>query len=502
MPATLGAYDVWSVTMSEALRQQVRVGLFWSLCERVGQQAVQAGVSIVLARLLLPSDVGLIGMIWVFLGLSCLLAEGGMGQALLLRKEEDRGTETAVLYFNLLVALLAAAALWVAAPLIAAFYRLPELSPVVRAMSVGLPIGALSTVPANVLSRRLDMKSQAKVGIISALLSGCVAISFAFYGCGVWSLIAQALTGGVCRSILLWSFSHWRPVAVPAIGALRPMLSIGVNVLSTNITGTLLGNISPVVIGKLYSKEQLGFFSMASRLPSLLGESVSTIVSRVSIPSYPKLRDDPLAYRAAVRKAITCMMAINIPLMFGLLGAATPLVRFLLTDKWLPCVPYLQLVCILQVFNALHYGNVEAVLGLGRTQLFFGLSLLRNALLSVSILAAWKWGVIGLLSGQIVASGAVFAFQAFYMGRCTGYRMTSQVRDILPYLFCGGVMVITMWASSLLQLESVMAMLFIQLSVGLLAFVLTALLFSLSAYVEIWKMLMAWLALTGKHQAM
>lgn len=473
--------------MQQPVRHTVRTAMLWSIVDRVCHYGLQTLVSILLARLLLPGDIGLVSMIWLFISLGQTLCEGGMGQALLQKKGADIVAESAVFYFNALMAILGAAILWFAAPWIADYFRQEQLVWIVRVLGLGLPISALTLVPVTLMNKRLNFKSQTRISVIEVLVSGTVAVGMALRGYGVWSLVGQSLSQNLVRLVLFFAVGRWRPAWHLDWTELKSLLRFGTGVLASNVVDVVFRNLNPMVIGRLYAAQELGFYTLGSRVPSLFGDNLSAIVSRVVRSYYPQVADDKIKFRQAVRMTILHMMFINIPVMVGLISIADPLVRCVLGSKWVLCIPYLQLYCVFQLLFTLHCGNVDAILGLGRTRLFFELGLLRQILIVTSIVICWRWGVGGLIVGQIAASCISFVVQATYVGRLIGYGMAAQLRDLVPCVLCTGAMAGAMLLCAQLAISSLFLRVGVPLLAGLLVFALLCVAFRIRTYGNIMR---------------
>lgn len=474
--------------MNKPLKERAFGAVFWSFIDRAGQYGIQALVSVVLARLLQPAELGLIGMLWVFIAVAQILMDGGFGQALIQKQDATHGDESTIFYFNLITAFVGVGILWITAPWIGRFYNLPTLVPLARAISWTLPLAATGLVHATLLTKKLDLRTQAKAGFMAAILSGIVGVSMASLGFGVWSLVAQALTLNFAKTAALWFLHRWRPALCFQASTIREMLPFGIRLLSSGILDAIFRSLYPVTIGKLFSARDLGYFTTATRIPLLLSNSLTTIVSRVTLSVYPTLRDDPPRYRAALQKALVMMVAVNTPILLGIAAVAEPLVRVVLTDKWIPSIPYLQLYCIMLLLIPLHYANLEALLGLSRSDLYLRLELIKKGLSVVNILITFRWGIIGLLVGEIVACVISYVIQAIYVGRHVAYSLLAQVKDFLPAVLVSAAMALMVQLAHRVPTPSLALALIFQVVVGCVAFFTLSWRFRVSVYLELFQM--------------
>jgi O-antigen/teichoic acid export membrane protein len=304
---------------------------------------------------------------------------------LIQKKNAAHIDECSIFYFNIFVGFLAAGLLCFAAPWIAGFYIQPLLVPLTCALSLNLIINAFGLVQTTLLTKHIDFKTQLKVSVIATVISGTIGVTMALNGFGVWSLVAQSLSSNLFRTALLWLFNNWRPSLVFSFISLRGMFAFGSRLLASGLLGTVFENIYLVVIGKLFSPMALGFYSRAKGLQQLPVANISSIVSRVTFPVFSSVQDDKPRLKNGVRKALTMLVMINFPMMVGLAIVAKPLVLVLLTEKWAPCIPYLQLLCVVGMLYPVHVINLSALTAQGPSDLFFRIEILKEILMVIAI---------------------------------------------------------------------------------------------------------------------
>lgn len=452
------------------LKEKATAAVFWSFADRFGQQGIQFLVSVVLARLLAPSEIGIIGMLSIFMALGQTLLDSGFGQALIQRKLTNRLEESSVFFLNILIAITGMLVLWVCAPFISGFYKAPILIPITHALSFNFVLSAFGLVPSSLMTKNLDFKSQAHISMISAAISGIVGVSMAYAGYGVWSLVGQSLTMNGVRSLFLWILGSWRPMLAFSLKSLADMFGFGSKLVLSGIIDTIFRNLYEPTIGRLFSATTLGYFSMANRICGLPTESLTTIVSRVTFPLFSTIGEDSSRLKRGMNKSLTLMMLFHLPFLTGLALISENLVHVLLTDKWLPIVPYLQLLCCVAVLAPVHQVNINALLALGRSDIFFRLEIVKK-MLQVSLLAAsLHWGVTGLILGQLIHSLLCAWLNSRHVGRHAGYSLGQQVRDVLPYAGFSAVMAIAVFSIHVLPLNSSLIMLSLQILTGVIVY--------------------------------
>ncbi len=475
--------------MSDGLKNKTLHGLFWSFFERSGQQGIQFIISIILARLLLPEQFGLIAMLTIFMTIAQLFIDSGFGQALIQKKDATHIDECSIFYFNILVGCLAAGLLRLAAPWIAAFYNQPLLTPLTRVLSFNLIINSFGLIQTTLLIRDIDFKTQMKVSMIAALLSGIIGVTMAYRGFGVWSLVAQSLSINLFRTILLWIFHRWRPSLQFSLTSLRTMFAFGSKLLLSGFLDRFFQNIYLLVIGKIFSPAALGFYSRGQKLQALTAQNIQSSVSRVTFPIFSSIQEDKSRLKQGVRKALMTVAMVNFPMMIGLTVIAKPLVLVLLTDKWLPCVPYLQLLCVVGMLYPLHAINLNVLKAQGRSDLFLRLTLIKESLVIVNIVFMCHFGIKALLYGQIVLSIMSLYINTYFTGKLIQYSFKEQIGDVLPYLGTALLMGIGIRAIGNIITTNYILLLVVQVLTGVFLFISFCFVFRLRAFNEVQQIL-------------
>jgi O-antigen/teichoic acid export membrane protein len=474
--------------MVDSLRHKTLHALFWSFLERFGQQGIQFVISIILARLLLPEEFGLIAMLAIFMAIAQSFINSGFGQALIQKQNVTHIDECSIFYFNILVGFLAAGLLCLAAPWIAGFYNQPLLVPLTCALSLNLIINAFSLVHTTLLTKHVDFKTQLKVSVIATVISGTIGVTMAFNGFGVWSLVAQSLGSNLLHTILLWFFNTWRPSLVFSFTSLRGMFAFGSRLLASGLLDTVFQNIYIVVIGKLFSPADLGFYSRAKRLQQLPVDNISSIISRVTFPVFSSVQDDKPRLKRGVRKALTMLVMINFPMMVGLAIMAKPLVLLLLTEKWAPCIPYLQLLCVVGMLYPLHVINLNVLKAQGRSDLFLQLEILKKILVVIAIAVTYRWGITAMIYGQIATSCFAYLLNSYYTGKMLDYPITEQIRDLIPSLTLASIMGGGVYALHYAPIVNQSALLFAQIMTGIVLYSVLCYIFRISSFMEVIEM--------------
>ena len=422
--------------MSSVLKEKAVKGVAWNLGERFGVQMMNLVLGIVLARLLTPEDYGLIGMILVFFFVADAFIQGGLGEAYVQKKSVSDTDANTVFYANLGISLLLYILLWFAAPFISRFYGYPILVDLTRVMGAILIINAFNIIQEAQIKRSLNFKRKTRISIVSTLISGGLAIYMAYKGFGVWSLLVQRLANRLFLSIGLWISSSWKPTLSFSRESFRTMFSFGSWILAASVIRTIFENIYKLVIGKLFPATELGFYTKSKTFQQLGSQQLSQAVSTVSLPVFSKMQDDKPRMRNAMRTFSRHTTLFIMPLMIGLMVMAEPFVHILLTDKWAPMVPYLQLMCIVGFFYPLHAINIQVLLAQGKSNLNFHLGMVKNVLRVVNIVVSYRWGVFYIIVGEAILSILSLILNTYFTQKFIRYGLLQQLKDI-KYIIIG-----------------------------------------------------------------
>jgi teichuronic acid exporter len=473
--------------VADSLKSKTLDALSWSFLESIGMRGVQFVIGIVLARLLFPKDFGLIGMLIIFMELAQSLIDSGF-QAALIQKREATPTDTcSMFYFNIVIGITAAGLLFVVSPWIAAFYNQPILTPLTRALSMTIVINSFGLIQSTILIKQIDFKTQTKVSLIAGLLSGIVGISMAFAGFGVWSLVVQQISRSLIGTVYVWFLNIWRPALIFSLKSLREMFGFGSRILASGLINRTFDNIYLLVIGKLFSATDLGFFTRAQTMQQVPTQTLSWMVGRVTFPVFSTIQDDPARLKRGLKKALTFVVLVNFPMMIGLAIIARPLVLVLLTEKWAECIPYLRLLCLAGLLFPVVLINSNLLFALGRSKIHLRVEIIKKVFIVINIAVTWRWGISSMICGMIVTSVMFFYLNSYYTGVLIGYPIREQLRDLVPSLIMAILMGMAVYAVGLLPFPNYWFMLLVQIFLGTAVYVCLCRLFRLTAFMEIWQ---------------
>jgi len=381
----------------------------------------------------------------------------------------------------------AAGILCLAAPWIAAFYNQPILTPLTRALSLTIVINSFGLIQGAILAKEIDFKTQTKVSLIASILSGIIGVTLAVMGFGVWSLAVQQISSTFFYTLFLWLLNSWRPALIFSLKSLREMFSFGSRMLASGLLDQIFNNIYLLVIGKLFSANDLGFFTRAKTLEELPSQTLSGMVGRVTFPVFSTIQDDPPRLKKGFKKALTFLVLVNFPMMIGLAIIARPLVLVLLTERWADSIPYLQLLCLMGLLFPLHLINLNLLQALGRSDLFLRLEIIKKVLVVINIFVTWRWGISPMIYGMIATSIGCYYLNSYYTGVLICYPTQEQLRDLFPYLIVAVLMGMAVYAVGLLGFPNHWSRLLLQVTAGIVIYVCQCRLFRLRAFMEIWQ---------------
>ena len=431
----------------ESLKQKTTKGLFWSSVERFSNQGVSFIFSIILARILAPSDFGIVAMIGIFFAVAQSFVDSGFSNALVRktdRREEDLST---CFYFNIGVGIIAYIVLFLIAPLVANFYNQPILSPIIRITGLGVVLNSLCVVQQALFTIRIDFKSQAKVTLSATIISGIVGVVLAYLEYGVWALVWQGVVMSLVRMGLLWLMSKWRPKTGFSKDSFHYLFGYGSKLLASGLLDTIYNNIYPIVIGKFYSPAQLGNYSRALSFAQLPSSNITGILQRVTFPVLSTIQDDIPRLQTNYRRLLKLSAFIVFPLMMGLAAMAFPLIRVVLTPKWEGCSLYLQIICFALMWYPIHAINLNLLQVKGRSDLFLRLEIIKKIVGVCIMCITIPLGITAMCIGMVASSLISLFINTFYTGKLIDLGYLKQMCDLLPIfinsLLMGGVVFIT-----------------------------------------------------------
>lgn len=416
--------------MTESLRNKTISSMLWSTFGKFGTMGIQFVTNMVLARLLMPSDYGVIGMLNIFIILSETFIVGGFGQALIQKKNPTHIDYTTVFYWNLIASIILYGVLYAISPTIANFYQMPQLVSLTRIYGLILIISAFSIVQNNLLQKDLKFKTLSLRNITAAFLGTVVSIIMALKGYGVWSLVASHLVNAIVSVILLWKLSNWRPTWAFSWHSFKELFSFGSLMAVSSLVDQFYKEMQGLIIGKWYSATDLGYYSQAKKLENIPTSSLSQIVSQVTFPVFSKLQDNKKQLKAGVRKCTIAVTYLNFPLNILLIVIAAPLINLLYGPNWEQSIIYFQLLNIVGLFYTITTMNNSIIKSLGKSKIFLYMKIIQRIIGLILIFIGASYSIIGLLVGVISSVVLNYIITTFINNKLLNYGLFEQLADV------------------------------------------------------------------------
>ena len=477
-------------------KSKVISNLIWRFFERFGAQAVSIVVSIILARKLGPGPAGDIAVIMAVITILKVFADSGMGNALIQKKETDDLDYSSVFFFNLGFSLLLYAVLFFTAPAISRLYQEPSYVPILRVLGLLVVVSGLFNVQQAYVAKTLQFKRFFFATLGGTLVSAVLSISMAYLGFGIWSLVALQLSNFAVNTVILWFTVEWRPKRMFSFQRLKGLLSYGWKLLAASFLDTVYLQVYPLIIGAAYTKDALGQFDKGRNWPDQITQSINASIDAVLLPVLSAEQDDKTRVRDMTRRAIKTSSYVMMPMMAGLAACARPLVHLLLGDEWLPCVPYLQIFCMIYAFYPLHTANLNAIKAMGHSDVFLKLEIVKKILETTVLLITVRYGVLAMALGELGCSIASQLINAWPNRKLLDYSYWRQLWDMLPSILLSTGMAAAVGLVLLLGLGDLPTLL-IQIPLGVLVYVLGSVLFKVESFRFLWELVQKYLHRKG-----
>ena len=440
--------------MTESLKNKTVKGVGWSFIDNLSSSGITFLVGLVLARLLTPSEYGIMAILTIFIAVSNSIVDSGFSNALIRKTDARRVDYNTVFLFNLLVSGLLYVVLFLAAPAISRFFKEPLLVEVMRVIGWVLVINALAIIPRTLFVKEVNFKTQTKVSLIASLSSGVIGIGMALAGLGVWSLVGQQLSRQLLNTLFLWIYCTWRPAWEFSMQSFKELFGFGSKLLLSGLLDTGFKEIYSLVIGRCYTAAQLGQYTRANQFNQIFSSNLTTVIQRVSYPVLSSIQDESERLREAYRKVIKSTMLISFACMLGLAAVARPLILILIGEKWLPAVGFLQIICFSGMLFPLHAINLNILQVKGRSDLFLRLEIIKKIIAVGPLVLGVLFSIEYMLWGSVCTSLIAYFLNSYYSADLINYPTKEQIKDILPTFLVSFVTAAAMWSLTLLSLSN------------------------------------------------
>lgn len=409
-------------------------GILWSAVDRFGNVLLQFIVNLVLARLLTPEDYGCVGMLAIFIAVSQTLIDGGFCSALIQKQDVTSKDYSTIFYWNIAFSGILYALLYAIAPAVSQFFNTPILCDVLRALGIVLIVSSFGLVQRVQLRKQLKIKQLALVNIISLVVASAASIRMAFLGYGVWALVALQVVNNLIASVVFWFITKWKPMLYFSLEKLKGLFSFGGYLLVASILQEFSKNVQGVIIGHKFSALEMGLYSQAKKLEEVSCSTFAQVIVQVMFPVYSELQSDIARLREMLKNNISLIAFAIFPIMVVLIIVAEDLIPFLLGDKWVPVVPYFQVLCIGGFFTCLQNVNFYAVAAIGKSDTLFRWSFYKWGMLLVMLLVGMYWGIYGVLVSMVLSEFNIYMVNALLVKKYVKMPLRTQLLACMPSL--------------------------------------------------------------------
>lgn len=451
-------------------REKIINSFLWKLLERFTSQTVSLLVTILLARMLMPDEYGIVAIVLVFVNIANVIVDGGLNTALVQKKQADNVDFSTIFFFCMVLAGLFYLLLFLAAPWMAAFYGKSILSPVVRVLSLNLFFFAFNSIQVAYISRHMLFNRLFYCTLSATLVSGVAGLLAAFNGWGVWALVVQQIANQVTLSMTMWTKVRWRPIRTFSVGRFKGLFDYGWKIFLTNFIIVVYEDIRGLVIGKVYKPAMLAYFDRGKQFPNLVTNNISISLQTILLPVLADIQDDHERVRQMLRHTICVTNFFVLPLLTALLVMAKPFVVLLLTDKWVGAVPFLQIFCLAFMMMPIQSANMSAIKALGYSRITLNLEVIKKILETVILVVSFMIGVYAVAWGVVIYNILCLGINLYPCRKLLGYGIVAQFRDVLPSFLISVVMGMAMYGLSTFPIPTAMQ-LAVQTSVGMVAYI-------------------------------
>lgn len=420
--------------MQGEIKKDTLKGIKWTLIERFSLQGIQFVISIILARLLTPSDYGAVGILAIFMSISYMFIDSGFSNALIRKADRTEIDFSTAFYFNIVVGLVCYGLLFVSSPFIADFFNLPILCDLLKVLAISLFINSLQVVQIAKLTISINFRAQAIASLISTILSGIIAIGMALKGFGVWALAWQSVLGSLFGCIIIWYQVKWHPQLMFSIESFKHLFSYGSKLLASNLIGTIYAHMTTIVIGKFYTSKDLGYYSRGQHLAHMPSVAIIDSLGKVTFPILSRLQNDDEKLLAVYRKYIKMSSMIIFFLLMLLAAIAKPLILILLTEKWANAIIFLQIFCFAFMTEHISKLNLNLLQVKGRSDLYLRLEIIKKIIAFAILMVSIPFGVVVICLSKVLNGQVALFMNTYYTGKLFRLGYFKQFGDFLKYL--------------------------------------------------------------------
>ncbi|MBQ3601888.1 MAG: lipopolysaccharide biosynthesis protein [Lachnospiraceae bacterium] len=456
----------------KGINEKIVGGLIWTYAERMSSQIVSLIITIILARLLTPEEYGIVSIVTVFIVLADVFVVNGFGNALIQKKDADQIDFSTVFFFNILFSAGIYIVLFFLAEPIALFYEIEILIPVLRIMAIRIPIAGVNSIQQAYVSKKMDFKKFFFANIWGTVLSGMIGIVMAYCGMGVWALVAQNLSNTIIGTVVLWFTVKWRPKMVYSHERMKRLFNFGSKILASSLLIAIYSNVQDLIIGKKFSSQDLAYSNKGRQFPSLIATNINTSLTKVLFPAVAECQDDLQRVKHMTRKAISIGTYVLAPVLIGFAAVAVPFVEVLLTERWLPCVVYLRIMCMVYLLQPIQTASLQAMKALGKSDLYLKLEIIKKMvgiiILFVTVTAFDS--VLAIIWGSLIVEIFSTIINIPVNKKLLGYNYLEQLADVGTSLIISIITGVIIYGIGLFQIDSLIALI-LQVVCGVILYV-------------------------------
>lgn len=467
------------------LTNQTISGLIWKFAERIGAQLISTVVSIILARILLPEDYGIVSIVTIFITICDVFISNGFGNALIQKSNADEVDFSSVFYASLAISAVLYLVLFTSAPYIASFYENDIITSILRVMGLRLPIAAIYSVQQAYVSRKMQYRKFFIATLIGTVISGGVGIGMAYGGFGVWALVAQNMTNVGVNMIVLFFVVEWKPKLQFSFKKIKGLLSFGWKLLVSGLIDTGYNELRSLIIGKKYSASDLAYYDQGRKYPALIANNVNSSMNSVLLSAMAKRQDDKEKIKSATRRSIRLSSYLMMPCMVGLACVAEQFVHVILTDKWLPAEPFIQIMCVVYAFYPIHTANLTAIQAVGRSDLFLILEIIKKVVGIAGLLISMWYGVLWVAITMMFTTVISSFINAFPNKKLLNYSYWDQIKDMFPSIGLSVLMGVPVYLMNYLPINSII-ILCLQVVTGIALYIILSIIFKVDSFKFLW----------------
>lgn len=466
--------------MANSLKEDTVKGFIWRLSQNAGSQIINFVIQIILARLLLPDDYGVIAITSVFLAFANVFIQTGFSSGIIREKNLSEVDTSSVFYAGIITAILIYLVIFLLSPIIANYYSKPILKLILRTQALSIIIGSIYSVQNALISRELAFKKGFISNITAYMIQGVIGITLAMKNFGVWSLVYANIVGNLANCLITIKIVKWRPTASFSFHSVKKIFTYSSNILFSNLMNTAYNNVNSLVIGKVFNSEILGYYNRGFQFPSLIMTNFDGAMTTVLFSTLSKCQNEKDLFIRVLRRSMKASLYITAPLMFGLATIAQPLVQILLTDKWLPSVPFIQLNCLICITWPLS-AKIHAINAVGKSGISLTLNTISKLLGLAFMIFALPYGIIPFVVSSFFASCVMQIFYFLFSFKILNYGIFDQFKDIFPPIVFSLIMAIMVWLASLINIPVIFS-LFLQITVGIVSYIGISIIFNYDMY--------------------